>query len=220
MIWPGIELDVFGKSGTPGHLVVICNPRQSEEFNSAIVELIGDTNVNDFSIDVSILIESLKELDLIYSPHHLKSKQLSFKDIKAIQLEISNENRLLWEPSGINGVGILNINDLKGILGSDGHSWDKYDKAQLGELRYKISSFENFCKALDKDLPVMNDLISRSFNKNIEVYGDFKKQKHSFEIPIYNDINIIYGDKGSGKSEILESLNSYFKVNWSSASFI
>ena len=35
-------------------------------------------------------------------------------------------------------------------------------------------------------------------------------KKVSISIPIYNDINVIFGQKGIGKTEILQSLNDYY----------
>lgn len=64
---------------------------------------------------------------------------------------------------------------------------------------------------MDKDLPFVKDLIDVDFYNRITVYGDHKKRKFPFELCFYKDVNIIFGDKGSGKSEIISSLKSYFE---------
>ena len=213
-VWPGIELDVIGNSGTPGHLVLISNPDQVEEFSKIVELMIGDEDVNKFEIASSEVIRLFKDIDVVYSPHHLKSKPMTQQDIIDMQNEIKNKNRLVCEPSSVHGVGVLNLHGYKGVLGSDSlRSWDDYHNSKLGSLKFRITSFENFCKLLDKDTKLMNDFINESFNKNILVHGSFDKKQHPFEIPIYNDTNIIYGDKGSGKSEILKSLNDHFITN-------
>lgn len=210
ILWPGVELDIVGNSGKTAHLVLVSNPKLKKEFSLKLDKLIGDTHPDEFEIPVSDLLEYFQDLDIIYSPHHLKSKQMSLEDIEVMKEKMVNPNRLLWEPSTLFGVGVLNAHGLKGILGSDGHPWSEYEKVKLGNLKFEISSFESFCKALDRDFVIMEDLRSEFFNKSIKVYGNYAKKEFEFAIPIYNDINIIYGDKGSGKSEILDSLNEYF----------
>ncbi|MDE8315118.1 hypothetical protein PT169_08310 [Erysipelothrix rhusiopathiae] len=211
MLWPGAEIDVIGTSGKEAHLVVVANPKDKVEFSTRLMTLVGEESLDTFKVNVSTIVELFSDMDIIYSPHHLKAKQMTLEDIAVLQSQISNPNRILMEPSTLFGVGVLNAHGYRAILGSDGHSWDKYEQVELGQLKFEISSFERFCDVLDKDFQVMEDLRNISFNKKITVYGDFSKKKFPFEIPIYNDINIIYGDKGSGKSEILESLNEYFR---------
>jgi ABC-type cobalamin/Fe3+-siderophores transport system ATPase subunit len=98
------------------------------------------------------------------------------------------------------------------LIGSDVQDWDKYEECNFGDLKFPIDSYSNFIKLIDKDINLINDLIKESYVEDVKVYGDTKNKKFEFMMPIYNDVNVIFGDKGSGKSEILKSLKQYFNV--------
>lgn len=210
-VWPGIEFDVKGSSKKTGHILVICNPSKVEDFNNIIQNLIKDISPDDFIITISELCNSFNSLEVVYIPHYFKDHQLSEEDMQLLEDNVYSSKRLLREPSDIKSLGVLNANGYRSIIGSDVKDWNDYDNCSFADLKYKIKGFDNFLKLLDKDSTFLNDLINRDLYETVTVYGKSREKKHPFEIDVYNDINVIFGDKGSGKSEILDSLHVYFK---------
>ena len=62
MVWPGIELDIE-QTPKDGHMIVICDPKNKEEF-SKIFDMTKD-KANDYSIDIKTLGEKTKKLNCI-----------------------------------------------------------------------------------------------------------------------------------------------------------
>ncbi|MCQ2802643.1 MAG: hypothetical protein MJ225_03130 [Bacilli bacterium] len=209
-VWPGIEFDVKQLSSKAGHVIVIVNPEKVEDFNALIKSTIGDSTPDSFVINIDNLCSKFNKLDPIFIAHYLKPKSLGEDDLDLLNSKIYNKNRFLKEPSNIVSIGVLNAYDQKCVLGSDVKDWNFYEKGTFSEFKYDFKDYKNFLKLLDKDSAYINDLINQEQKEIIEVYGDNKTKQHPFRIPVYNDVNIIFGDKGSGKSEILASLNDYY----------
>lgn len=210
-VWPGIELDVKEYGKKAGHVLVISNPSKIEDFNRIVKEKINSVDPNKFEITISEMCTSFNSLEVIYIPHFHKNNSLSAEDMELLEKKVYSDKRLIKESSDIKSLGVLNSHGIKGIVGSDVKDWNKYEKSSFAELKYVIKGFDNFLKLLDKDVTFINDLINYEFYDSITVYGKTDKKKYPFVIDLYNDVNIIFGDKGSGKSEILESLDLYFK---------
>ena len=212
-VWPGIELDVKESSQNIGHVLVIVNPSKLDEFYSIVMENINKSNPEKFIITVSKMCELFNSLEVIYIPHYFKEHQLGESDLQILEDKVYSIKRILCEPSDVKSLGVLNANGFRSIVGSDVKDWNVYEKCSFAELKYEINGYENFLKLLDKDTTFINDLITQDYYETITVYGKASKNQYPYEIKIYNDVNIIFGDKGSGKTEILDSLYSYFKTN-------
>ena len=61
-----------------------------------------------------------------------------------------------------------------------------------------------------KDVQIIDTLLNQKRKKEIPV-SPYKRV--NFKLPFYEDINIIFGQKGTGKTEILESLKKYYIEN-------
>lgn len=210
-VWPGIELDVCEKGNTPGHVLIIVDPSKIEIFTKIVEENINIKNPDEFVITVSSMCEMFNELEVIYIPHFSKTNEISKDDMCLLLDKSYSRKRVLHEPSDIRSIGVLNSNGYKGILGSDVKDWNKYEKCTFARTKYDFENFSNFTKLLDKDTAFISDLLDNNIYEEITVYGDSKKLKYPYKIKIYNDVNIIFGDKGSGKTEILESLKNHFR---------
>lgn len=209
-VWPGIEFDVIEKGNKPGHVLVICNPKRVEEFSDIINEKTKSTTPDDFTIKVTDLCRAFNKLDVVYIPHFFKDHQLCDDDMELLEKNAYSKKRILQEPSDVKSLGVLNSNGYKSIIGSDVKDWNKYENYSFAELKYPIKGFDNFLKILDKDSAFINDLLNKDLYDEITVYGKAKEKKFPFVIKAYNDVNVIFGDKGSGKSQILDSLEIYF----------
>ena len=80
----------------------------------------------------------------------------------------------------------------------------------LPELRLPVESFEQFCLLLEKDEATINTILDKKVKENIEI-APFSAAE-LIRLDIYNDINILFGSKGTGKTEILESLSKYYNA--------
>ena len=209
-VWPGIELDVKEYGDNNGHVLVLCSPFKVDEFDKRIKNLLINKTPDEFVCSVSIMCSTFNDLNVVYIPHFFKDHQLCEKDMELLDNSAYSKTRILREPSDIKSIGVLNANGYRSIIGSDVKDWDNYENNTFAELKYPIKGFENFLKLLDKDTAFIKDLINRDLYETITVYGNAKQRQYPFKIDIYNDVNVIFGDKGSGKTEILDSLEKFF----------
>lgn len=79
---------------------------------------------------------------------------------------------------------------------------------ELPELRLPVESFEQFCLLLDKDAQTITTILDKKSKEviNLDPFG----VAETVSLEIYNDINILFGSKGTGKTEILYALSEYY----------
>ncbi len=210
-VWPGIELDVQEFGEKSGHVLVIVNPNKVIEFNDIIERHINNKDANTYFISVTELCELFNPLQVIYIPHFFKEHQLDERDFELLLSNSYSKKRVLHEPSTAKSLGVLNANGYKSVIGSDVKNWKNYEECTFADLKYEIKGYDNFLKLLDKDVVFVKDLIEKNYHETITVYGNNSGKEFPFSIDVYNDVNIIFGDKGSGKSEIIDSLNEYYR---------
>ena len=214
-IWPGVELDIIGKADQKGncnrgHLIVIANPKNVELFNTQVQELVNDEDVNTFQIGVKKVYETLGKCDCIYIPHFHKEPKLSDEDIQELRELLPDSSRLFKETSDYRSLGVFSNFDYSVIIGSDVQDWNKYETSKFADIRLPVQTFEQFCLLAKKDVQIIDTLLNQKRKKEIPV-SPYKKV--NFKLPFYEDINIIFGQKGTGKTEILESLKKYYIEN-------
>lgn len=214
-IWPGVELDIIGKADQNGnckrgHLIVIANPKNVELFNTQVQELVNDEDVNTFQIGVKKVYETLGKCDCIYIPHFHKEPKLSDEDIQELGELLPDSSRLFKETSDYRSLGVFSNFDYSVIIGSDVQDWNKYETSKFADIRLPVQTFEQFCLLAKKDVQIIDTLLNQKRKKEIPV-SPYKKV--NFKLPFYEDINIIFGQKGTGKTEILESLKKYYIEN-------
>lgn len=210
-VWPGVEFDVIGKSGSSGHILIISNPKEDDNFNNIMLQILKAKDANTFKINADELLEKTKDLDLIYVAHYIKDNALSIEDINDIESKLKNKNRLFKEPSSLSSVSVLQSNNQRVIIGTDVKDWNKYEECKFGEFKFEFKDFLAFTKIIEKDIPFIEGLINEKLIENVKVYGKSDRMECPFSIPIYSDVNIIFGDRGSGKSQIISSLEKYYK---------
>lgn len=209
-VWPGVELDVRQLDSNVGHVVVVVNPVYATAFSDSLSKRIGENDCDSFCMSVDELTSYFNEFSPVFIPHYLKPKSLGQQDMDLLKEKVYNVNRLLKEPSSITSIGVLNAYGQKCLLGSDVKDWNKYEEGTFSEFKYDFDGFDNFLKLLDKDTSYINDLLQKKFYSEVVVYGKHNTKEFPYKIKIYNDVNIIFGDKGSGKSEIIDSLEQHF----------
>ncbi|MBP4139162.1 hypothetical protein [Flavobacterium geliluteum] len=211
-IWPGIELDIL-ENGKRAHLLVIANPQNSTQFNDRANKILLGNSPDTFTISLKETVEAFEDLDCIYIAHYfVKKPNLGDKEIEILTQLIPNPKRILKEATNSISAGIYISHGHNSIYGSDVHNWDDYINIskELPELRLPVESFEQFCLLLEKDEATINTLLNKKVKENIEI-APFSAAE-LIRLDIYNDINILFGSKGTGKTEILEALSKYFNA--------
>lgn len=209
-IWPGVEFDIL-EEGERAHLITIVNPKNAEEFGKRVNEVVGSTSVDTFTINIDTVVSKFNDFDTIFIAHyHSKKPNLSDKDVDKLLSLVSNSKRVLKEASNSISAGIYINHGHNSIHGSDVQNWDNYvnDSKDLPELRLPVESYEQFCLLLDKDDTTIKTILAQATKDTIQIapFGIAEL----INIDIYNDINILFGSKGTGKTLILRAISTYY----------
>lgn len=202
-VWPGIELDIINSVEKRWHLVVVANPSKAKEFDDAIKELIASEVPDKCKFEIAQVVESVKSCDVLYIVHFHKEPAVSESDLQELFNLIDDKSRVFHETPDKKSLGVFANHDYKVIVGSDVDDWDKYENHTFAELRLPVSSYEQFCLLSRRDKSVVDTLLNKK--KVYEVKASPHKSIEFF-LGIFEEVNIIFGQKGTGKSEILKSL--------------
>ncbi len=210
IIFPGVELDIDGKESS-GHCLLITSPKNVHIFNENLYRKIGSFLPDDFKMDIDDLLNFVKSGEYIVVPHYgSKSHSLCENDIDYIIKNISKVPVLL-EPSNLRSAGIMIAHNKSTIIGSDVKDWTKYSESRLPEMKILISGFDHLLKLLKKDIPTIETFVKGKFAEEVHI-NPVKYPDCNLKINIYNDINVIFGGKGTGKTElILTCIKDHFE---------
>jgi predicted ATPase len=208
-IWPGVELDIL-EDDRRGHLLVIVSPKHAQSMESIMSALTKDTTPDDFCISIDSVISNFDKLNPLYIVHYKKMPDLLDKDVEKIIAQTSNKSRVLKEATNSISAGIFLSHGHSSIYGTDIQDWDEYQalSKDLPDLRLPVESFEQFCLLLNRDQTAINTLLDKKEPEKISI-RPFEDRK-LLEIRVYNDINVFFGAKGTGKSKILEAIAGYY----------
>lgn len=209
-IWPGVEFDIL-EDGRKAHLITIVNPKNVKLFDERIKQVIGQIPADVFNITLANVVNSFEDLDSIFAVHyHSKKPNLIESDIETLLGLVQNPKRVLKEASNSISAGIYINHGHNSIHGSDVQNWDNYvnESNSLPELRLPVESFEQFCLLLDKDETTIKTILDKKTKEAIQIcpFG----VAEPINLDIYNDINILFGSKGTGKTDILRALSTYY----------
>jgi ABC-type Mn2+/Zn2+ transport system ATPase subunit len=202
LILPGIELDV--KMPTEEHkrcqFILVCNPDKKKEFVEVFDE--EERDPETYCMQYANLLTNIKKFeskDILIIPHFGgKEPCISEDQLHQLKKDIAGYV-IIVEPSNIRTMGILNAHDELSLVGSDVRDWSNYPEKPLPELKFKIDSFLRLYELAKDPKKIIKDLLDNSEKQQIEITEGTKKAT----APIFNDINIIFGGKGSGKTELL-----------------
>ena len=206
LVWPGIEIDILDKSNR-GHVIIIANPKNEKRFYEITEKMLYEKDYENFSIDLNQLYDYFGNEDVIYIFHYKKKPQLEIEQIRNFESRIEERYRVFYEATEIRKMGILTNQGYNSILGSDVKDWDNYNSNEIPTLKLEVNSFEQFLLLAKKDSSTVETLLSKK--NRVEIDCKFQSKKEQM-IPLYDDINIIFGAKGSGKSKCLEIINEFF----------
>lgn len=212
-VWPGIELDVMD-NGKRSHLIVIVSPTKCDQFSEiAQSATIGQTP-DQFTISLEDTVSLFNELEPLYIAHYSgKKPDMSEESIEKLLSLGVNPKHVIKEATNSISAGIFIEHGHASIYGSDIQDWDKYteEALKLPELRLDVDSFEQFCFLLEKDTPTINTVVNRKKSDILHLSPFEDETKVS--IQSFNDINVIFGPKGTGKTKILEAIAKHYSNN-------
>lgn len=212
-VWPGVELDVVDSDDGRGHLLIVVSPRLAKEFHAAVSKITEGSTPDDFTATIEEVIAAFDGLGPLYVAHYKKAPMVSEAAIAALESGTKNPCQVLKEASNAISAGIFISHGHASIYGTDIHDWAKYREQSIGlpDLRLPVDSFEHFCLLLKKDPTTITTLLGRKTSEEI-VLKPFPDDS-PLNLAVYNDINVVFGPKGTGKSCILKAIARHYSEN-------
>lgn len=207
-VWPGIELDIKGEQ-SKGHCIIIANPQYAKEFSEKCKESINGANPDLYEMDVHTIVDTFQEFDITVIAHYgWKEPSLSEHDLEILKKELANKKPLFLEVTQLRSAGILYAHNINSFIGSDVRDWDNYCNYEFPELKMPIVDYNHFNLLVKKDEQILDTFVNQKMNEKVRIVPF---EDCSISLPIYNDVNVIFGGKGTGKSAILKKLKEYFE---------
>ncbi|MGT2637749.1 hypothetical protein ACVRWL_08255 [Streptococcus ratti] len=203
-IFPGMEIDVDFPDNQHRHVIVVVSPDKKEQFDTVFDEPSRD--YDSFKIDYKEFISKVKifsNSEIIVIPHfYLKDKDRGVTVEEAERLRDDLEGYIvILEPKSLQAMGIINSHNDLALFGSDVKDWSKYDEIVLPEIKYKVDTFAKFYKLAENPSLFIKSMLEDTKSYSVlqsDAPQDYKELTQSVEI--FEDINIIFGEKGSGKT--------------------
>ncbi len=211
-VWPGIELDIY-EAGLRGHLLVIVSPTQAKDFSDTVDEFTAGSNPDSFTATIDEILKNFDNFKPVYVAHYKQKKpNLSDDILEKLIAGTKNPSRVIKEVTNSISAGIYISHGHASIYGSDVHDWAQYEELsrELPDLRLPVDSFEHFCLLLEKDPTTINTVLNRKTSEDL-ILSPFDDS--SIKVRAFNDINVIFGPKGTGKSCILGAIAKHYTEN-------
>ncbi len=212
-VWPGIELDIL-EEGLRGHLLVIVSPTQAMKFSEAVDVFTKGSSPDSFTATIDMVLEKLDYFKPVYVAHYKQKKpNLSDSVLEKLLTGTNNPGCVIKEVTNSISAGIYISHGHASIYGSDVSDWANYEELsrELPDLRLPVDSFEHFCLLLEKDPTTINTVLDRKTSEDL-VLLPFDDDSN-LKIRAFNDINVIFGPKGTGKSCILKAIAKHYTEN-------
>lgn len=206
ILLPGIELDIKGIDDERGHVVIVYDNTDIDNFDIKIKKFLNGFTPDDVLIQIDELIDFVNDLNCIILAHYIKPDSLNEKSIEKIKNSIINNYRFFYEPSSYRTLGIMINNSFRALKGSDIVDWNKYSEQEFANIKLDIDSYKNLMLFMKKDQSVIESLLNKQNKYEINISYDDEEEK----VLIYDNINIFFGTKGTGKSVSLDKISKYY----------
>lgn len=209
-VWPGVELDVQ-EGGVRGHLIVIVSPKMAKEFSRVVDEITKDSTPDSFKTSIEQVLEKFEDFKPLYVTHYKqKTPNLSDEALEKLTSGTANPGRVIKEVTNSISAGIYISHGHASIYGSDVQDWSNYEEQARGlpDLRLPIESFDHFCLLLEKDPTTINTILDKKIAEDL-ILKPFEDAT-LLKLKVFNDINVVFGPKGTGKSCILKAIAKHY----------
>ena len=198
IMFPGIELDV--KIGDKRRqVIIIANPSVKDAFS----EVYNDPNrdYEKYCIEYDQFINSVKSFgvdDVIIVPHFYNKDNGITMPEKDKLCEDLLDYVVIVEPANLVSMTIINSNeDYLSLVGSDVQDWSEYSASMALEIKFDIDSFSKFYELAKESKVFVRNVLDGSESNPIKI-------NNNGELILYDDLNIIFGEKGSGKTVLID----------------
>ena len=202
-VWPGVEIDVLEPNSQRWHLIVVANPKEVECFSDNVNELFSGDNLDECTHTLEEIWGAFSGNDAIYIAHFHKRPSVPEEDGDKLKRLVGEPHRIFMETTNVNSMGIFANYRYNVLVGSDVKNWNQYEISMFPELKLPVDSFEQFCLLAKRDDTVVQTLLNQKESKRIIAHPT---KKVDLPITLYQDSNIIFGQKGTGKTEIIKTL--------------
>jgi predicted ATPase len=206
---PGIELDVQGSS-TRWHLIIFCGPEEIDIFDSASSALLADKSPKDAVFSIDDVIQAYTQCDAFFLPHyHSKEPAIPEEDLQKLKAKLGEGFSQLYLEPDKGSLCVLINQGLKVLIGSDASNWNNYQNKTFTELRLPVDSFKHFKALANRDSLVIAQLMT-SITSTVDVIAH---PHDGVDVPLtlYREINVLFGQRGTGKTKILETARDELK---------
>lgn len=212
--YPGVEVDVIGFEDEHAHVIIVVEPEQAKELSKLYGKGVIQS-VKSYSIKIDALIDLVENLEYLLIVHYGKKPELSEKSLHYV-IERVEKYRLFYEPTNFRSLSIHSNKGHSCLIGSDIKDWSKYldEENILPELKLEVKSFHELVLLAKRDKDIVNTLLNRTRTIKLDVSLKREGSKEVFRkesVVQYDDLNVIFGGKGSGKSKYLEFIRSSLK---------
>lgn len=199
-IFPGIELDVDFNSENR-HIVVVGNPGIAKTFYETF-DADPSRHYDSYTItfnDFVAKVRTINATNIIIIPHFLdkdKGLQIDERDWLLNKLQ---EYTIILETAKLRSMGVVNDHEEHlCLIGSDVKDWSEYSGEILPELKFDIDSFEKFYELASDAKKFVKNFLNGAPQCSIPV------DDRGGKVTIFEDVNVIFGEKGSGKTILLK----------------
>ena len=200
-VWPGVEIDIKGKSRW--HLIVVANPDNVDLFSEKVEQLFNGKDLNKCTLIMDEVYGALHSCDVFYIPHYHKNPGIKDEDRKKLEELVGDDSRIFLELSNHRSLGVYTNYGFRSIVGSDVRDWNRYDQCDFAELKLPVDSFHQFCLLAKRDRDIVETLLNKK--QRITLFAK-PHSSVSLQLTMYQDVNVLFGPKGTGKTEIIKSL--------------
>lgn len=211
IVWPGVEIDVLDISSKRWHLIVVANPKEAEAFSTSVSSLFSGDDLNECTHTLDEICSTFRVHDAIYIAHyHEKKPAVPDEDADKLDRLVGEPYRVFKETANEKSMSIFANYRYNVLVGSDVKDWSHYGECSFSELKLPVSSFEQFCLLARRDVNVVETLMNKKQSKTFTAHP---AATVDLPIRIFSDMNIVFGQKGTGKTEIINSLHDSMKAS-------
>ena len=192
-------------------MIVITSPDSKVSFSESIKTLQNGRSPKDCSWPFEKIWEAFKDSNALFISHcHDKAPAITEEEIARVGEITNNDWRFYFEPRSLMTLGIWSNHGRNMLMGSDIKDWNKYEEENFVSLRVNVDSFEQFYLLAKRDHQVVETLLNRKGRTKVIARPH---DSVAIELPLYQDVNVLFGQKGTGKSEIVKSIRSQFEAD-------